>query len=428
MRPRLSSVPYPPLVPRELHVDVLIFGGGIAGLWTLARLRKEGYSCLLLESNALGAGQTIASQGIIHGGIKYALTGPASAASRAIAEMPGIWRECLEGRGEVDLRTVQVLSNHQYLWTAPGLLGRLGGFAASASMRAGVDRVPVESRPALLREAADVYQADEPVLDTRSILRAFATSVGECCVRGTPSALTSTVGSGVDSVTIANASSVAAYEIRPRVVVLAAGQGNQRLMSQLPYSFPLRQQLRPLHMVMARNVPGPLYAHCVAASTTPRLTITSGKLGDEWVWYIGGKIAEEGVARTPDAQIKVAREELRECLPNLDLSKARFATLRINRAEGVAADAAEKNVPSRPDTPTVACAGNVIVGWPTKLAFAPLFARQVMEHVHRLGITPGEDASSPPRMGTSVLPARYPWEASIQENDKCVVEIEVPWT
>lgn len=48
------------------------------------------------------------------------LTGPASAASRAIAEMPGIWRECLEGRSEVDLRTVQVLSNHQYLWTRQG--------------------------------------------------------------------------------------------------------------------------------------------------------------------------------------------------------------------------------------------------------------------------------------------------------------------
>ena len=70
--------------PPQLHIDILIFGGGIAGLWTLARLRKEGYSCLLLESNSLGAGQTIASQGIIHGGIKYALTGQASAASKAL--------------------------------------------------------------------------------------------------------------------------------------------------------------------------------------------------------------------------------------------------------------------------------------------------------------------------------------------------------
>lgn len=417
-----------PPTPPELHVDVLIFGGGIAGLWTLARLRKEGYSCLLLESNALGAGQTIASQGIIHGGIKYALTGQQSAASKAIAEMPGIWRACLKGEGEVDLRGVKVLSEHQYLWTAPGLLGRLGGFAASASMRAGVDRVPHESRPELLRDAADVYKADEPVLDTRSIVCALADAVGEHCRHAHIPALTSTNGSSVESVTVPMAAPAAAFDIRPRAIVLAAGQGNQRLMSQLPFAFPLRQQLRPLHMVMARNMPGPLYAHCVAASTTPRLTITSGKLGDEWVWYIGGKIAEEGVVRTPEAQIKVAREELRECLPNLDFARARFATLRVDRAEGVSADLADTGVPSRPDTPSVACAGNVIVGWPTKLAFAPLFARQVAEQVHRLGITPSGDASTPPPKGTRVRPANYPWEVSTQENDKCVVEIEVPWT
>jgi glycine/D-amino acid oxidase-like deaminating enzyme len=402
----------------ELHVDVLIFGGGIAGLWTLARLRNEGYSCLLLESNALGAGQTIASQGIIHGGIKYALTGQASAASKAIAEMPGIWRDCLAGRGEIDLRGVRVLSEHQYLWTAPGLLGRLGGFAASASMRAGVDRVPVESRPALLREAADVYQADEPVLDTRSILGALADSVGACCMLAHASILTCANGSGIESVRVASAGSSATHEIRPRVVVFAAGEGNQRLMSQVPFVFPLRQQLRPLHMVMARNVPGPLYAHCVAASTTPRLTITSSKLGEEWVWYIGGKVAEEGVERTPDAQVGVARDELRECLPSLDLSNTRFATLRINRAEGVREDSADRGAPSRPDTPTVSCARNVIVGWPTKLAFAPLFARQVREHVHRLGITPSGDTAPQPRIGNGVLPARYPWETSSQENDK----------
>ncbi len=409
-------------------MDVLIFGGGIAGLWTLARLRKEGYSCLLLESNALGAGQTIASQGIIHGGIKYALTGQQSAASKAIAEMPGIWRACLKGEGEVDLRGVQVLSEHQYLWTVPGLLGRLGGFAASASMRAGVDRVPQELRPEFLRDAADVYQADEPVLETRSILHALANVVGENCRCAHVPTLSSSNGSSVESVAVPMAASSEAIDIHPRVIVLAAGQGNQRLMSQLPFAFPLRQQVRPLHMVMARNTPGPMFAHCVAASTTPRLTITSGKLGDEWVWYIGGKIAEEGVARTPEAQIAYAHEELRACLPNLDLGRVPFATLRINRAEGVPANSADTDTPSRPDMPTVASAGNVIVGWPTKLAFAPLFARQVVEHVKRLAIAPSGNAPTPTHIGTRVLAAKYPWETSTQEHDKSVVEIEVPWT
>ena len=58
-----------------MHADVVIVGGGIAGLWILSALRAEGYQTILLEKDALGAGQTLASQGIIHGGTKYALTG-----------------------------------------------------------------------------------------------------------------------------------------------------------------------------------------------------------------------------------------------------------------------------------------------------------------------------------------------------------------
>ena len=56
-------------------IDIAILGGGIAGLWLLNLLVSRGYSVVLLEKEALGAGQTIASQGMIHGGVKYALQG-----------------------------------------------------------------------------------------------------------------------------------------------------------------------------------------------------------------------------------------------------------------------------------------------------------------------------------------------------------------
>ena len=49
--------------------DILIFGGGIAGLWTLHRLRRAGFAACLLESSSLGSTQSIGSQGIIHGGL-----------------------------------------------------------------------------------------------------------------------------------------------------------------------------------------------------------------------------------------------------------------------------------------------------------------------------------------------------------------------
>jgi len=85
-------------------VDIAIVGGGIAGLWTLARLIKSGYQAILLEADSLGSIQTGASQGIIHGGTKYALTGKLTHSSQSIQQMPQRWKYCLDGCGEVDLR------------------------------------------------------------------------------------------------------------------------------------------------------------------------------------------------------------------------------------------------------------------------------------------------------------------------------------
>src|SRR5437667_9548275 len=99
-----------------VETDVVIVGGGIAGLWLLNRLRQAGYSAILLESNTIGGGQTSRSQGIIHGGIKFALQGNLTPAAEAISAMPRVWEACLQGKGEIDLSHVTVLSEHQNLW------------------------------------------------------------------------------------------------------------------------------------------------------------------------------------------------------------------------------------------------------------------------------------------------------------------------
>jgi glycerol-3-phosphate dehydrogenase len=84
-----------------MRLDVLVFGGGAAGLWCLDRLRRAGYHAILLESRTLGSGQTIQAQGIIHGGGKYALRGVRDfEAVRATSQMPNRWRRCIAGELE----------------------------------------------------------------------------------------------------------------------------------------------------------------------------------------------------------------------------------------------------------------------------------------------------------------------------------------
>ena len=95
--------------------DIVIFGGGIAGLWLLNSLREAGYQAILFERHTIGGGQTLASQGIIHGGLKYALQGSLTGAAQAIAAMPERWRQCLAGEGDMDLRGTRVLCEHYYM-------------------------------------------------------------------------------------------------------------------------------------------------------------------------------------------------------------------------------------------------------------------------------------------------------------------------
>lgn len=401
----------------RVKVDVLIFGGGIAGLWTLAHLRGLGYSCLLIESRALGAGQTIASQGIIHGGVKYALTGAASAASRAIAEMPELWRASLEGRGTVDLSGARVLSPHQYLWTTTGIGSRLVGVAASRAIRTPVERVAGDDRPEWLRAAprgVDVYTVAEPVLDPASVVGALATQMRECLLRCDDVRFVAD-GDGREAVLRHGGDEAGVQADR---VVLTAGAGNAELAGRAgagdnPAGARVSMQLRPLHMVMARGRLPEAFGHCIGGglSDKPRATITTQTdPGGRRVWYIGGLIAENGVSRAAAEQIAAAKAELGECVPWVDLSATEWTTLRVDRAEGRRADG------SRPDEPVIHREGGVVCVWPTKLAFAPLVARRVAEALAADGLEPSgalrDDAVSAlegwPRPGVAPLPWNDP--------------------
>lgn len=399
------------------QLDAVIVGGGIAGLWTLASLAGAGYQCLLLTDSGLGEGQTIASQGIIHGGVKYTLglTEPGEA-SRRIAEMPEVWRACLEGRGGVDLRRARVLSPCQYLWTTPGLISRLAGLGASRVIRTAVTRLGTGERPPAFADAprgVDVYRVDEPVLAIDSVVRALAEPLDDRLVRVDGDvAVEIDPGSGLAMV--AGVSGGEPVRLAARRLVLAAGAGNEALVARCwPGSPPPPppMQRRALHMVVARMGDAPeVFGHCLGPSSVPRLTIgASPSARGGPVWYIGGQIAETGVGRSAPEQAAFAREELRACLPWLDLSRAQIETFRIDRAEGLPIGAPAGK---RPDGPVVAESGPIIAAWPTKLAFAPALASDVLARFHGAGIRPGPRADLP--RGARPGYAEYPWDRGVR--------------
>ena len=85
------------------QIDVVIIGGGIAGLWLLDKLQRSGIEALVLNNAALGQGQTIASQGIIPGGTKYTFGMGLETAVSDLANMPDRWRDSLSGSKDPNL-------------------------------------------------------------------------------------------------------------------------------------------------------------------------------------------------------------------------------------------------------------------------------------------------------------------------------------
>ncbi|NMZ99534.1 NAD(P)/FAD-dependent oxidoreductase [Pseudomonas lundensis] len=387
-------------MPSVISTDVLIVGAGVAGLWLNARLRKQGFSTIVVERESLGGGQSVKSQGIIHGGAKYALHGALTGASEAIADMPRRWREALAGDGELDLSGVRILSQAHYLWSPGTLAGNLTSFFASKAVRGRVDQVKGEQLPPALQDPrfkGKVYRLAELVVDVPSLIERLANLAGDGLLAGQSIEPlfdnNEWVGLRVDG-----------RDIHAQRIVLSAGAGNAELLASAGISVPA-QQLRPLHMVLVKGPSlKPLYAHCLGGGPKPRITVTTHPAANgEWVWYLGGDIAEaDGVAREPAEQIAVAQKELGNLLPWVDLSQAQWATLRVNRAEPAQSGLV------RPDNAFLSDQGRLLVGWPTKLALAPDFSDRVLQALEQDGIKPGH-APALPELPRPPL-GQTPWE------------------
>ena len=350
--------------------DTIILGGGIAGLWLLSLLRKHGFEAILLEKEGLGSGQTFASQGMIHGGIKYSLAGAMTGASESIADMPLRWRSCLAGTDNVNLKGVTVLSDSYYMFSDARLGSKLTAFFGSKTLQGRVASVPEANYPKVFQSPSFgglLYKLNDLVLDTRSLITHLHHQLKDYIFEGNVS-FEHTNGR-ITHLQLADGLTVSA-----ETYVLAAGKGNGELIEDLGLEVPM--QLRPLHQVVVKGKTLPdLFAHAVTlrSADKPRITFTTHSTADTKAWYLGGQLAESGVARNEAEQIEFAKTELAAIMPWMDYSGCEFSTFRIDRAE------AGGETLLRPDTPYVRRHGNVVVCWPTKLTLAPMMGDMFMK-------------------------------------------------
>ena len=368
--------------------DIVIFGGGIAGLWLLNRLRDEGFQAILLETEKLGSGQTLASQGIIHGGLKYALNGALSGAANIIADMPARWRSCLSGQADVDLRGCKVLSDHYYMWSEAGFRSKLKTFLGSKSLSGRVTAVDKNQYPDFFQGATvagTLYKLPDFVVDTSSLLQMLVEKQKQHIFHIEPDSYHFVRNDSglIDKISINTAN--AEIQISTQKIIFSAGKGNQRLIETASLKKP-KSQLRPLNMVYVKGAYLPaVYVHCIGDSfiLTPKLTITSHTdSAGATVWYLGVEIAESGVGKNDALQIQAARTLLTELFPWVNFQETQWHCFTINRAE------ANVNDNYRPEDAYFIEEDNVLVSWPTKLTLTPNLADKIIEHFTSSSVTP----------------------------------------
>jgi len=381
---------------QSITTDIVILGGGVAGLWILNHLKKHGYQAILLEKNALGAGQTTKSQGIIHGGLKYALTGFLSDASEAVANMPARWQRCLQGTGEIDLRQVKILSPEQLLWSTKSLSSSIAGFFAAKTLASRVKKLEPARYPAVLQHPdfrGTVYQLEEMILDAISLVQALAKPHLDSLIKTDPNIPYLFHQQSDDPKILSHLECTSGSQkitLHAKSYIFAAGEGNESLTHQFTPSFPM--QRRPLQMTLLKfKDPYPLFAHCIEAGLNPRITITTHPSEDgKTVWYLGGQLAEDGANRTETEHLNAAQTEIKSLFPWIDLSQTEWRSFFVNRAES------KQSNGKRPDSFSIEREGNTFAVWPTKLALSPLLADELLLQLQKAKVTPTIGAGSNP--------------------------------
>ncbi|MHC4209035.1 MAG: FAD-dependent oxidoreductase [Planctomycetota bacterium] len=395
-----------------LRLDVVIFGGGGAGLWLLDTLLTRGHRAVLLEANRLGQGQTACAQGILHGGLKYTLNGVLSRSAAAIREMPALWRDCLAARRKPYLDGTRVRAGHCYLWRTEALRSRLAMIGARVGLRVTPRSVAATDRPAVLAGCpGTVARLDEQVIDPVSFVADLAGRREHAILKIDADEglrLSLDEPGRVSAIELADPAGGPDRRLEPRAVVFAAGVGNAALCAAAGVPELGPQQRRPLHMVLMRGDLPDLNGHCVDAGGT-RVTITADTdAAGRTVWQVGGAVAEDGVGMEQEELLARAATEIRAVLPDVHLDGVEWSSYRVDRAEGASSG-------RRPDDVCVARAGNVYACWPTKLALVPRLAERVAAKLQAPNTDAPCRAAAPEFEGwprPEIAPA--PWETQQQ--------------
>ena len=378
---------------------IIIVGSGISALWTADLLDKSGYEVAVLEKDTVANSQTIASQGMIHGGTKYSLDGALTKATISISDMPNIWKEALRGNGKVNLSKSVIHSNYQLLWSADTVQSKLLSFFGSKAMSSKMRPINKKEHPLFNNKDfhGSLFKLNEIVVDVHSVASNFSNNLEGKIFKAKAKKI---LFSDNDIVGIDTSKG----KLECDELILAAGEGNEEILEESNInSFPMQRRPLAMGMVFMKEKIPDIYGHFLGTSSRPRITISTHYLNEKQILYIGGEVSESGVSLSDEDQKIQIDKFLREALSWIDLDIERIDVLRINRAE------TKNNKVLKPDSFFIGRKKGLMVCWPTKLAFAPLIAESILNQMNPSKLRKRNIKRM--RLDKPHI-SKYPWEAN----------------
>lgn len=365
----------------EIKTDIVIIGAGIAGIWLTNVLKSMGFNCILLENYAIGSGQTINSQGMLHSGVKYALQGKVTADTLAIKDAPFLWQQALSKNSQIKLTTNCVLADGQYLWSNGKLSTNIANFFVSKVLQSNVSKIEPNNFPEPFNNNkfnGSLYKLHETILNVPNTLQELCNPIMDNIIKINTIEVQQEATQDIINKLLIDINGEK-FLLSAKKYIFTAGEGIKNFLSLFNNS--PKMQTRPLHMVAvkAKSLPM-LFGHNIGLQQLPSVSVTSHKTsGNSIVWQCGGKIAEDGVNKSSNEQIDIFKSSLKNIFPwlNFDTSEHTWGSLKINRAENLRSDG------KKPTHATWFPLNNMIFAWPTKLVLAPMMAEEIVKYLQQ---------------------------------------------
>lgn len=372
---------------KQVKTDIAIVGGGVAGLWLLNKLSKS-YNVVLIENEALGSGQSLSSQGLI-------LPREHEVEGLEGGDVQQIWQDCLNGFGDVDLRTTKILSDQQSILSQRGLLARCSNFMTHLKYKY-LDKATAVQEVQLVDHlnAGQYYQLDAKVLDVRSLLESLAKHNMDDIYKADIQEYLHDEGE-FTGLRLQQAGHH--LDLHADAFIFTAGQGNLRALHELGLKTP-KSEAEEQTQIMVKGMPFALHGLYTLANGHQIQLSAHEQADNSYVWYVSGEWLQDS-GKTANERIESLKMAFAKSFPKSDLSNCLWA-VQQQKVYNKDWQSAKRQ--------KIFFNGSAAVAWPANLTTTPLLVSEIELWLEQMGVSYATEKED---LGFEhVSYGLYPWE------------------